>query len=375
MNMMTEIQQQAEKLFQTLDTPILKYGQGVSVSWKDIDFTASIEELKKQDNPITITADSSVKIILLLQMDADFVEKYSQKLVSYDENKVTALHYAAVADATVVIIPQGCVVKNPIEITTIGKNKANAGSIIIVAEPFSKAVIIEKVQSVEDCAFLSSITQVFVQEHAEIQFYSLQNPAVKTRSFSTKRGEVHNDASLTWIDLVEGSVLTQHQVRSLLAAPGAVAAAYSLFMGMEKQLFDFNTEMIHQTPHTKSVMKARGILQDAAKAVHRGLITIGKDAAHCVGTQKIDVLKLGETARCDAIPVLDVNNDEVVCSHGAAITTVDDEQLFYLLSRGITEPEAVDMLKKGFLQLLVKECPSETMQEYLGKTIERKLGK
>src|SRR3989344_1530078 len=172
-----------------------------------------------------------------------------------------------------------------------------------------------------------------------------------------------------------GEGFTQVQLRSYLRETGAAAHQYQAIIGTAAQQCDINSDAFHEKNNTSSVMLAKGILGDQSRAMHRGTIRVEKDAIDCQGHQRSDILLIGEEARCNAIPILEVENDDVSCSHGTAIGQIDEEQLYYLLSRGLDEGRAKQMLVMAFLDPILQRLPHEETREEILNSIQERVGK
>ena len=368
---MESIRKNAIDKYHSLEMPILRYGLGIYVDLADLKIDDLLKESNTKDK-LRIDADLKVKIVNLAFAEKDFLDKYFDKLVSYNENKLTALHYAVLNDALAIIIPKGISLAKPILINSNLISKSKSESIIVIAEENSKAAVIEISESSGDAYFKSQIIQVYAEKNSELTYCSLQNLNEKTYNFSVKRGEAKGNAKIKWVDVAFGGKFSQLRMRTELIAPGAITKKYGVFFGNGKQQFDLNIESIHKTHHTESSMHHRGVLNDYAKSIFRGTVKIDKNAYGSIGHQKSDVILLGENAKCDAVPILDVENDEVVCSHGMTMGQLDPDQIFYLLSRGLNEDDAKKMILLGFLEPLFRELENEELREKMLDLVDKK---
>ena len=369
----TELKEQAEQKFAELEIPAFNYGRGfalnIAVDWKKV-FT----EMQRAEDA-EIIADERIKIRKLSESGEEFISRYAQKLVSPAENKILALHHTAAADAAVIIIPKNTILENPIIINTKAAVAASAESIIVIVEEGASAAIVENTTSTADARYKSQVVQLYLQPKAKMNYCAVHNGEKGIYSFTTKRAEVLQDANINWIDFVIGDGVTQVQLRSHLRGSGAEAQQYQAMVGTEEQQSDINSDVFHQHQNTTSTMLARGILADKARAMYRGTIRIEKNAPGCSGHQRCDMLLVGEEARCNAIPVLEVENDDVSCSHGTTMGQIDEEQLYYLLSRGIDEKKAKQLMIAGFIEPILQKISNEKTREELLTIIRQKLEK
>ena len=370
-NAITQLREQAEKKFTELELPSFKHGNGfsldINVNWEKV-FT----EIKKAEDA-EIVADKRVKICKLSELGEKFISKYGQTLVSA-ENKSLALHYATNPDATVIIIPKHSIIEEPIIINSETKSVAAAESIIVVAEEGAQAIIIEIAIS-NEAHYKSQTIQIHAQKNAKVTYCTVHNEEEGMHSFTTKRAEVLQNANIQWFDFAIGNGFSQIQLRSYLQDNGAEAQQYQALVGTKTQQCDINSDVFHGKSNTKSVMFAKGILSDKSRAMYRGIIRVEKDAINCQGHQRSDVLLIGEEARCNAIPVLEVENDTVSCSHATTMGQIDEEQLYYLLSRGLDQDIAKQMLVIAFLEPILQKLSHHKTREEITNIIQQKLQK
>jgi len=266
-------------------------------------------------------------------------------------------------------------VKGPIIITSHISKKAKAESIIVIAEVNAKAEIIERSSSTEEAYYKSQTVQIFAKENAHIMFSSIQELSPETYNFVIKRGKVEANANITWLDATLGSKYTHLRVQTHLTSLHANTENYSLYFNQGKQIFDLNTESLHKTRQTNSNMLCKGVITENARTIYQGRILIEKDSKNCKAKQKSENLLIDEHARCDAVPILEVENDEVQCSHGATIGKLNEENIFYFTARGIEENIAKQMIIAGFLEPIINKFPTEEIQEHIRKNITERITK
>lgn len=369
----SEVKELSTKKFAELGLPLFRYGNGfalnVTVDWEKV-----FAEMQKADYPEVI-ADEKVKICKLSEMDAEFIAKYAQKLIPA-ENKLLALHYSVNPDATVIIIPKNTVVEKPIQINSKinSSSSIEAESIMVIAEENSQATIIENNANLaSEVHFKSQIVQLFLESRAQIHYCTVHNEKAGTHAFAVKRAEVLQDASITWLEAMIGEGVNQVQVRSHLRESGASAQQYQALVGSNAQQSDVNSEASHQHSNTKSMLLAKGIFADNSRGMHRGTIRVEKNALNCQGHQRSDMLLIGDEARCNAIPILEVENDDVSCSHGTTMGQLDEENLYYMLSRGLDEGSARNLLALAFLDPILQKIKDEELRERLSNIIGQKI--
>ncbi len=373
MTTITKLKEQAKQRFSELELPTQNHGKGfalnITVDWEKV-----FAEMQRAAD-VEIIADERVKLCKLSELGEEFISKYGQRLVSPAENKLLALHHTAATDATVIIIPKNTMIENPIIINSKAAVLASAESIIVIVEEGANATIVENTTSTADAHYKSQVVQLYLQPQAKVTYCTLHQENVGTHSFTTKRAEVLKDASVKWFDLAIGKGFTQVQLRSHLRESGAAAEQYQAIVGAESQQCDINSDAFHEKSNTASVMLAKGILSDKSRAMHRGTVRVEKNAINCQGHQRSDMLLLGDEARCNAIPVLEVGNDDVSCSHGTTMGQIDEEQLYYLVSRGLDENIARKMLVIAFLEPILQKISNEKTREEILNSIQEVLRK
>ena len=361
-------QQEAIELVHTLALPSFVYGQGMNANMSELDFDAVFSVV--DDNSLIfieqckIMAPCGVIVQKLSQMNQEFIEKYSQELVSPKENKMLAMHFTNPKETQVIIVPNNTQVETPIFINLHGTQKVLTQNIIIVIEKGAHATIIEEATSTSSNIYQGQTIQLFVQENAVVTYNTIQNCANQTYRFTTKRASVAKDACLRFVDVLFGSKYSQMLLQTNLVEQGANGQTYTLYYGNKNQVFDLDTQNHHLNCNTTGTMNAKGALHDSSKTLYRGNIFVQKGASNTSSHQKSTTLLLSKNATCDAVPILDVHNDEVSCSHGASLGQVDEEELFYLQSRGIEEKEAMQLIIKGMLEPFIEKIShTETIEK------------
>jgi Fe-S cluster assembly protein SufD len=189
---------------------------------------------------------------------------------------------------------------------------------------------------------------------------------------SVRNGSVNNNGKLTWVDVIVGNDSINVNTTTNLIKSGAETYNLQAFMGTGQQKVNINSDVIHNHSNTSSMMQAKGIVSGKSKAQFQGTIKVEQNAANCNAHQKSDILLLGENAKCDSTPILDINNDDVVCSHGATIGQIDEEQLFYLQARGLNNEVATQMIVQGFLEPILKEIQHNETKEKINEMLKEK---
>ncbi|MBR9707100.1 MAG: SufD family Fe-S cluster assembly protein, partial [Candidatus Diapherotrites archaeon] len=177
-----------------------------------------------------------------------------------------------------------------------------------------------------------------------------------------------------WTELSLGGKQTLPKTTTLLQAEGAETKNYGVILGSKKQDFNINVQAIHENSHTTSNLITKTVLNDQAHANYKGLIKINSKAVNCNGHQKEDALLLSDNAKIHAVPILEIGNDDVTCSHGTTISQVDSDKLFYLMSRGLDEKTAKQSIVQGFFDPIIQTINNEDVKQQLEQAINEKLG-
>lgn len=367
---------QARKSFDAVPLPRLKYGLTIKIDLDDFSFekcaSASVPEQ-------TIVVPKGVIVLDL----ADAVQQYptiKKKFLVEAVPPTTKFELFTAAEwkkTTVVIIPQDLVVVAPLEIHTVGKD-TNVENLLVIAEPNSSITIIDSITNsgTHPIKLHCKIVEVFAEAGARVNMLCLQNCDETTNTFITKRAITENDAQVNWLDCHFGSGVSVSETATTLKGRGSHTNNYGIFFGRGNQKFDVHAKSVHVAPETSSDLLTKGVLDDAAKAIYRGVLKIEPTAFGASGYQKEEVTLLSPKAEADSIPELRINNNDIKkCTHGASIGQVDAERLFYLMSRGFTKMDATKKLIEGFFAALLQKASTEKFSEELQKLIEAKLAK
>ncbi len=364
--------EKSRELFKNLEMPNFKYGQGLQIDLTDLDLNKVLAK-ENEEERMTIEAPAEVRILCPLELSKEEQEIYWSGLFSPKENKILALHQAILNDVKMIIIPENTTCKSPIRIKSHLKKKVKAESLIIIAEKNTTVTIIEESTSEKDSYYKSQIMQVYAKDNALVEIYSFQNLSLETYNFTLKRGRVESNGKIIWRDISIGGKFSQIYHETALICPSAQTEVLTGYFGKENQVFDLYSEAKHKSSNTECILLNKGVLCDNARAITRGKIKIEKENKNCKAKQKSDNLLVDKKTRCDAVPILEVENDEVSCSHGVTITHLDEEKLFYLISRGIARDSAKAMLIVGFLEPIINTFNGEELQERIREELWRKI--
>jgi Fe-S cluster assembly protein SufD len=293
------------------------------------------------------------------------------------EDPFVARNEAGWRDGVLVHVPAGLKVAGPIriELSLDEDGTAVAWRTLVVLEEGAEADVWEHCASAGDetDALLNSVVELHVGQAATLRYVSTQDISERAWIFSSQRALVERDARLDWTALVFGSASGKVRMETNLAGPGSEARVTGGYAGGPGQHLDYDTTQEHSAPNTFSDLAFRGVLAAGATAVWRGMIRVDPGAQGTDAFQESRNLLLSPDAHADAIPGLEIEADDVRCTHAAAIAQIDRDQLFYLTSRGLDPAEAKQLIIEGFLESLVERLAEGPVRDEVSAALERRL--
>jgi len=298
-----------------------------------------------------------------LKEHPDLFREYFATVVPPEDNKIAALNSAVWSGGSFVYVPAGVRVDIPLQ-AYFRINAQNMGQFertLIICEPGSY------VHYVEGCtapvyssdSLHSAVVEIIVKEGARCRYTTIQNWSTNVYNLVTKRAVAYRDATMEWIDGNLGSKLTMKYPSVYMVEPGAKAEILSVAFAGHGQHQDPGGKVIHAAPHTQSVVVSKSISKDGGRAGYRGLVKIYPGAKGSRSAVRCDALILDDRSRSDTYPTMEIDEEDVSITHEATVSKVSDEQLFYLMSRGVKADEAMNMIVRGFVEPIVKELPLE----------------
>ena len=308
-----------------------------------------------------------------VQKYPELVKKYFGKCILSNDNKFSALNTAAWSGGSFVYVPKGVHVDIPLQ-AYFRINTPNMGQFertLIIADEGSY------VHYVEGCtapiystdSLHSGVVEIFVEPHARVRYTTVQNWSNNVYNLVTQRAYVREGGTMEWVDGNIGSKATMKYPACILAEPYAKASTMSLGFAGKGQYQDTGAKMIHLAPHTSSTIVAKSISRGGGRSAYRGLVKIVKGAEGSSNSTVCDALLVDEFSRSDTYPHVDVREDNVSMAHEATVSKVSEDQLFYLMSRGLSEDEAMGMIVRGFVEPISRELPMEYALE-LNRLVE-----
>ena len=302
------------------------------------------------------------------------VEKYSDKLAAFNfhRNGFTALNLAF-ADLKVITIAKDESGAEPIELTFAAESgTAIFPHVLIIAEAGSNATIIETYAG-EGCGFTNAAVQIFVADNANVTHYRVQKDSPEAFNYgvtevSVGRGGVYNSTNINL-----GGALSRHDIDVKFTAEGGEAFVDGLYMLNGSQHSDTHSIIDHQVPNCTSHQNYKGVLNDRSRAVFNGKVFVRENAHGTDAQQSNKNLLLSNEARVDTKPQLEIFNDDVKCSHGATVGQLEEEELFYLLTRGLPETLARNLLTYGFAEEIINKIGIESIKKELDAAVLNRL--
>ncbi len=298
------------------------------------------------------------------------------KAVHPGEGKFAALHAALWTHGVFVYVPKGKVAELPLHVVMYNTHQgASLGHILVVVEENAQATVLVDYSSAEGTSQSSYIgaTELLVGDAANLQYVALQDWNRETYEFSHQRARVGRDGNLDWIIGTMGGHLVKAYLEIELDGKGANGRMSGFFFADGEQFFDHDTQQNHNAPMTVSDLLFKGAAKDTARSVWQGMIKSLPKMQKIDGYQASRNLILSEDARMDGIPGLEIEADDVKCSHAATFGTLEKEPIFYLMSRGIEESTAQLMVIDGFFDELLARIPFERVRERLQAAMESKI--
>ena len=334
-----------------------KYLGGIGAQYEsEVVYHNMLEELVEK-NVIFCDTDTALKKY------PKIFKKYFNKLVKYDENKFTALNGAVWSGGTFIYIPPHTTLDRPLQ-SYFRINSKNMGQ-------FERTLIIVDEDShlhyMEGCtaptyttdSLHAAVVEIFVGKNASCRYTTIQNWASNIYNLVTKRAIVEENGLMEWIDGNIGSKTNMKYPSCILNGEGATGKCISIAVAKDNQIQDAGAKMIHLAPNTKSDIISKSIAASGGEATYRGTVHINEKATNSKSNIKCDTILIDNQSKSDTIPKNIVSNNTSVLNHEATVSKISKEKLFYLMSRGISEERAKELIIMGFIERFREELPME----------------
>ena len=316
-----------------------------------------------------IKKDLEDKGVIFLGMDdglaqyPDLVKEYFATVIPHNDNKFAALNTAVWSGGSFIYVPPGVHVEMPLQ-AYFRINAKNVGQ-------FERTLMIidegAYVHYVEGCtapiyssdSLHSAVVEIIVKKGARCRYTTIQNWSNNVYNLVTKRAVAHENATMEWVDGNLGSKITMKYPAVYMVGEGAHGEILSIAFAGNGQHQDAGGKVVHVAPNTTSRIISKSISKNGGRSSYRGLLKVEDGASNCKSNVVCDALLLDEASRSDTYPYIEIDVEDVTVGHEASVSKVGEEQLFYLMSRGISEEMANTMIVNGFIEPLVKELPME----------------
>jgi Fe-S cluster assembly protein SufB len=298
-----------------------------------------------------------------LRQHPDLFREYFGTVIPIEDNKFAALNSAVWSGGSFVYVPKGVKVDLPLQ-AYFRLNLANIGQFertIIIADEGSQVHYVEGCTAPQYTtdSFHSGVIEIVVKRGARVRYTTIQNWSTNVYNLVTQRAKVFGDGTMEWVDANLGSKVTMKYPSCYLMEPGARGEMLSMAFAGPGQHQDAGSKMVHFAPNTTSKITSKSISKSGGRASYRGLLKVYKGAHGVKSNVVCDALLLDPESQSDTYPYIEIDEEDVTIGHEASVSKVGDEQLFYLMSRGLSEEEATTMVVSGFIEPLVKELPME----------------
>ncbi len=309
-------------------------------------------------------------------------EKYAEifkarlgNLVDAEKNGFTALNTAFIGEGIFIHLPKNSKIDAPIQILfTTDEGVVSFPRVLIVAESFAEATIIETYNRSDETKYLTNaVVEISVADEAKIKHFRVQRESHQAFHVSTTAAEVGRGSVYDTTAINLGAKLSRHDVSLKFNAEGGEAFVDGLYFLGESQHHDTHSIIKHDVPNCTSHQTYKGILNDKSRGVFNGKVFVAVGASGTDGYQSNKNLLLSNEARIDTKPQLEIFNDDVKCSHGATVGQLEEEELFYLLSRGLNETLARNLLTYGFAEEIVNKIEIESIKKQLDEAVLNRL--
>ncbi|HXR30044.1 MAG TPA: Fe-S cluster assembly protein SufD [Solirubrobacterales bacterium] len=372
---LSERRRQGASLAQSLPLPDAK-----AKGWEFTDLAKlEIDSYEDVEPEPTVTAPEGVTVLPLTEAAASHEELVRERLGSLvpAEDPFVARNESSWRDGLLVHVPRGVQVAEPIriELPLAQSGGALAWRTLVVLEEGAEAEVWEHWSSPGDDVdgLLNSVVELSVGQGATLRYVNTQDISESAWIFATQRAQVERDGRLDWAALGFGSARGKVRMETKLAGRGSEARVTGGYAGGPGQHLDYDTTQEHAAPNTNSDLAFRGVLATGATAVWRGMIRVDPGAQQTDAFQESRNLLLSTEAHADAIPGLEIEADDVRCTHAAAVAQIDRDQLFYLTSRGLGQAEAKSLIIEGFLESLVERLAEGPVRDEISAALESRL--
>lgn len=359
--------------FQKLPLPTRR-----EVDWRHFDLRGlQLERIEKRAAPAQMTFRGSVPTGVIFGKLSQYraeASRFLGKAIEWENrHKFVALHEALWEDGAVVLVPRDCRIAEPLEIhyELPNHNSAAFPRTLIVLEPGAEATVVQKYTGAP--SLQASATELFVLPGAHLHYISLHNLGPTSFDFLLKRARVAQDAEIDWVIGMFGGAFARYDIECEMEGRGGSSFMYGVGLGADRQQLGQFTHQHHRCGDTTSDLLFKNVLRDQAVSSYTGTIRVEKNCNGTNAYQSNRNLVLSREVQCDTRPVLEIESNQLRCTHGATVGRLDDAQMFYLRSRGLNEAQARQMLIEAFLEPVLARIRVEPVRREFEELIHQKI--
>jgi len=354
-----EVPEYIKRTFELLGIPEAerKFLAGVGAQYESEVVYHNIRKELESKGVIFVDTDTAVREY------PEIVKKYFGTVVPYNDNKFAALNTAVWSGGSFIYVPEGVKVDLPLQ-AYFRINAQNIGQFertLIIAEPYSE------VHYIEGCtapiyatdSLHSAVVEIIAKKGAKVRYTTIQNWSIDVYNLVTKRAHAYEEATVEWVDANIGSKVTMKYPSIYLLGKHARGEILSVAFAGKGQHQDTGGKIFHLAPYTSSRITSKSVSKDGGRTTYRGLLHVAKGAKGVKATVRCDALLIDEKSKTDTYPYVEILEDDATVTHEATVGKISEDQLFYLMSRGIPENEALNMIVLGFFEPFIKELPME----------------
>ncbi|HLN35556.1 MAG TPA: Fe-S cluster assembly protein SufD [Nitrososphaeraceae archaeon] len=354
----------------------LSKGNGIVCKNGGIVNTFLNDDLKKRGLVIS-------KISEALNEYSDIIQKHLTKnKLDFKEDRFLALCSAAFKHGFFIYVPKNMVIDEPIRIINYlsERGSSSISRNIIISESNSKATVVQELYSAniknkEIQQVYFELMDAHLMNNSQLEMVTLQSLDYQAVNFSNRKSFVEQDANMSWSIGLFGSQLSRYKIDSIMQGQGASVGDVEIIFGIDNQSFDISSNLIHSAPNTKGRVLVKSVMKDTSQSLFKGMIKINKNAKSTESYLAGHAILLDKGAKSDAIPGLEIESNEVKATHSASVSQIDEKQIFYLMSRGLSEESAKREIVGGFLEPISRRM-GPTIRAWINYLIENKwLGK
>jgi Fe-S cluster assembly protein SufB len=334
-----------------------KFLSGVGAQYDSEVVYHKIKESLEKQGVIFLSCDHGLK------EHPELFKQYFGTVIPSSDNKFAALNSAVWSGGSFIYVPKGVHVDVPLQayfrINTRDMGQFERTLIIVDEDAYVHYVEGCTAPTYSSDSLHSAVVEIIVKKGGRCRYTTIQNWSNNVYNLVTKRAVAYANATMEWVDGNLGSKLTMKYPAIYMMEPGAHGEVLSIAFAGKGQHQDAGAKAVHCAPNTTSKIISKSISKDGGRAGYRGLVKVMKGAENCRSTVNCDALILDEESRSDTYPYMEIEEDKVTIGHEATVSKIGDEQLFYLMARGIPKEEAAAMIVSGFIEPVVKELPME----------------